>query len=102
MSEYGNVEYLDSIKLTEAANTLNKNLEIFKNQMMTINNQTNALIITWKGKGCEEFEKDFYTVYQQLSDISEIMYELYSSLVDANATYIQTDEELGKKMNMEG
>ena len=30
------------------------------------------------------------------------MYDLYDSLVDADATYVQTDEKIAKSMTMDG
>lgn len=51
--------------------------------------------------GKNQFEKDYNTIYQQLSDIGDIMYELYDALIDAQAAYIQADEEAAKLLTIQ-
>ena len=102
MGKIKGVEFIDSQKLLDAANTIDVCLKDYKNIIKRISTTTNDLLDSWYGEGRTEFEKDYSTVYQQLSDISDIMYDLYDALVDADATYIQTDEELAKGMTMEG
>lgn len=96
------VEYLESQKLLDAANSINECIKEYKGIIKRITNTTNDLLGSWYGEGKTEFEKDYTTIYQQLSDISDIMYDLYDALVDADATYVQTDEEIAKGMTMEG
>lgn len=102
MGKIKGVEFIDSQKLLDAANTIDACLKDYKNIIKRISTTTNDLLDSWYGEGRTEFEKDYSTVYQQLSDISDIMYDLYDALVDADATYVQTDEELAKGMTMEG
>lgn len=96
------VEYLESQKLLDAANSINECIKEYNGIIKRITNTTNDLLGSWYGEGKTEFEKDYTTIYQQLSDISDIMYDLYDALVDADATYVQTDEEIAKGMTMEG
>lgn len=99
---YEGVQYLESQKLLDAANTINECIKEYNEIIKRITNTTNDLLGSWYGEGKTEFEKDYTTIYQQLSDISDIMYDLYDALVDADATYVQTDEEIAKGMTMEG
>lgn len=101
MAKIKGVQYLDTQQLLNAANQINNYLEDYKDIIKEISNTTNNLLDSWYGEGKTEFEKDYSTIYQQLSDISDIMYDLYEALVDADATYVQTDEEIGKAMMME-
>lgn len=96
------VEYLESQKLLDAANSINECIKEYNGIIKRITNTTNDLLGSWYGEGKTEFEKDYTTIYQQLSDISDIMYDLYDALVDADATYVQTDEEIAKGITMEG
>lgn len=96
------VEYLDSQAITDAANKVDAALEKYKNVIKSVSTATTSLTSTWHGEGKKAFEKDYSTIYQQLSDISDIMYDLYDALVDAAATYVQTDEEIAKGLTMEG
>lgn len=95
------VEYLDTQKLLDAANELDSCIEQYKNIIKSITSMTDSLLDDWYGEGKKEFEKDYSTIYQQLTDISDIMYDLYDALVDADATYVQTDEDIAKSITME-
>lgn len=99
---YKGVKYLETQKLLDAANQINKCIEKYNKIIQEISTATVALTDSWHGEGCTEFEKDYSTIYQQLTDISDIMYDLYESLVDSDATYVQTDEDIAKSLTMEG
>ena len=94
------VRFLDSQHLLDATAILKSQIEIYNNVIKNIENKTNDLIDTWYGEGRTAFEKDYSTIYRQLEDISEVMYDLYDSLVDADATYVKTDEEIAKNFTM--
>ena len=66
-----------------------------------VKSTTNDLFLKWQGEGKNQFEKDYNTIYQQLSDIGDIMYELYDALIDAQAAYIQADEEAAKLLTIQ-
>lgn len=102
MGKIVGVQYLDSQVLLDAAKTVDTCLLDYTGAIKRVTNTTNDLLDTWHGEGAKEFEKDFTTIYQQLSDIGEIMSDLYQALVDADATYVKTDEQIAKGMTMEG
>ena len=58
------------------------------------------MITRWTGEGKTQFEKNYNTLYRQLTDIADIMYELYEALIDAEAAYIQADEETAKMLTI--
>lgn len=97
---YTKFEYLDSQKLSDAANKLNTCLEEYKDAIAKISSSTNDLMATWHGSGKTAFEKDYTTIYRQLTDIGDIMYDLYGSLIDSDAIYVETDEEIAKSFTM--
>lgn len=99
---YTGVEYLDTQKLLDAANKVDGCIKEYNEIIKKISTVTSDLIASWYGEGRKEFEKDYSTIYQQLTDISDIMYDLYDSLVDSDATYVQTDEEIAKGLTMGG
>ena len=99
---YTGVEYLDTQKLLDAANKVDACINEYKEIIKKISTATNDLIANWYGEGRREFEKDYSTISQQLTDINDIMYDLYASLVDSDATYVQTDEEIAKSLTMGG
>lgn len=95
------IKYLETQKLVDAANAINRHIATYNTIIRDISNITNTLLFSWHGEGKTEFEKDFSTIYQQLSDISDIMYDLYDAIVDADATYVQTDEDIAKGITKE-
>jgi len=99
---YKGVKYLDSQKLLDAANKIDTCIKDYNEIIKRITTTTNELLSSWHGEGKTEFEKDYSTIYQQLTDISDIMYDLYDSLVDADSTYVQTDEDISKSLTMGG
>lgn len=94
------VRYLETQKLTDAANTLDGCINKYNDVVKDIVSKTDQLLATWMGEGKTAFEKDYSTIYRQLEDISEVMYDLYDALIDAAATYIKTDEEIAKNLTM--
>lgn len=98
----GSVQYLESQKLEDAAKKLDTCVQQYNEIMQKISTTTNELLSSWYGEGRKEFEKDYTTIYQQLSDIGDIMLDLYDSLIDSDAKYIQADEDIAKSMTMGG
>ena len=93
---YTGVEYLDTQKLLDAANKVDGCIKEYKEIIKKISTVTSDLIASWYGEGRKEFEKDYSTIYQQLTVISDIMYDLYDSLVDSDATFVETDVVLAQ------
>ena len=98
----GKVEYIESQKLIDAAKKVDSCIHKYNEVIKKISNDTRNLLESWHGDGKTAFEKDYNTIYRQLTDISDIMYDLYDSLVDADATYVLTDEQIAKSFTMEG
>lgn len=97
---YDGVKYLETQKLLDAANTLNSCIDDYNEIIKRIKDSSDKLMDNWFGEGKKAFEKDYNTIFRQLSDVGDIMLDLYDSLVDADATYVQTDEDLAKNMTM--
>lgn len=53
----------------------------------------------WHGKGAKAFEKKYHALAQQLSDISEQLYELAEVIRNAEDSYIQADMEAAKQLD---
>lgn len=96
------VEYLESQALITAAKQFDDFVKNFNQYIKDINSVTDELLLSWHGEGRTEFEKDYSTIYRQLKDISDVLYELYDALIDADATYVQTDEDIAKSFLAEG
>lgn len=94
------VEHLDTAKFSSTIETFKSGIEEYNDIRNNVEKITNNLFCKWKGEGKEQFEKDYTTVYRQLTDIADILYELYDALIDAQANYIKADEETAKMMTI--
>lgn len=101
MANSGNIEFLETRYLSDAASKLASCIDQYNQVLGDIEKKTAALLIDWHGEGKTAFEKDYTTVYRQLQDISDVMYELRDQLIDAEATYIKTDEEIAKSIEVQ-
>ena len=97
----GSVQYLDTNKFESAISAFNEGIKEYNDSKSTVERITNTLFANWQGEGKTQFEKDYTTLYRQLTDIADIMYELYDALVDAEAAYIKADEEASKLLTIQ-
>lgn len=93
-------DHIVSQTIEDSAKILDAKVKEFDQIISDIQTQTNTLLRSWHGKGRTEFELDYNTIFQQLEDVDDVMYDLYNSLVDATAEYVLADEELAKKMTI--
>lgn len=100
MANGGTVTFLDTNKFSSAISTFKSGIEEYNTIKNGVERTSNSLFANWAGKGKTQFEKDYTTIYQQLADIADILYELYDALVDAQSVYIQADEEAAKMLNI--
>lgn len=101
MADSSNVQHLDTSKFSSTIATFKTGIEEYNRIKNGVKSTTNDLFLKWQGEGKTQFEKDYNTIYQQLSDIGDIMYELYDALIDAQAAYIQADEEAAKLLTIQ-
>ncbi len=94
------VTYLNTKEFNEALEAFKKGIQTYNTIRSNVSATTNTLFLSWFGEGKTQFEKDYTTIYRQLSDISDILYDLYDSMVDAQAEYIRIDEELSKQFTV--
>lgn len=96
----GNVKQLDTEKFNIAVEALKRGVETYNSIKKGVADTTNVLLVQWQGEGKKQFEKDYNTIYRQLTDIGDILYELRDSLIEAQAAYIQADEEAAKMLTI--
>lgn len=54
--------------------------------------------VDWSGKSRTEFDKKAHTVMQQVTDVTESIYEVAEALIDASKSYMQADTDLAKSL----
>lgn len=98
MDSVGSIRELDTDKMNLARLSFESGIKEYISIKTNVELSTTELFLHWKGKGKTQFEKDYTTIYRQLTDIEDILYELYNALIDAESTYISVDQEISKKM----
>lgn len=87
---------LDTKRMDEAAKNCQKLSDKMKNLKEDLEAAEKDLLFSWKGKGRNEFEKQFRLLKQQLGDVSETLMETGEKILTAEQSYIQADTNAAK------
>lgn len=90
------VNFLDSKQIGEVAKTFKKAIEIYQEQKSLIRDTTTDLLGGWYGDARNEFESNYNLFYNKLGDLEDILISYYNNLLDAQETYEDADEQMGK------
>lgn len=90
------VTHLDTVNFDDTRSAYANYITQFEDIVLGVNKAASTMVDNWKGKGRDAFEKDYKQVQINLSDISDIMYDLQEALVNAHVEYIKTDLALSK------
>ena len=90
------VKHLDSERFGEVIKDFENGIKEYERIIDGVKTSTTKLFLFWQGEGKKQFEKDYTKIYRQLEDVSDVLYDLRDALVDAQAAYIKTDEEIAK------
>lgn len=58
-----------------------------------------SIAFNWEGRGSAEFMTSFRMLQQQLSDVTETLFEYSEAIITAEEAYIQTDTETAKGLD---
>ena len=94
------IRKLDTSKMDAAIQAFSDGVKEYNSIRTDVKLATTELFLNWNGKGRTAFEKDYQAIFVQLTDIEDILYELYNSLVDGLSVYISTDQEINKQMTL--
>jgi uncharacterized protein YukE len=97
-SSEGSIRKLDTSKMHSAILSFESGIKEYNDIKTKVELTTTELFLHWQGKGKTQFEKDYTTIYRQLTDIEDILYELYNALIDGESTYVSVDQEISKRM----
>lgn len=91
--------YLDTEKMDqviEKVQGLAKTTETFRQDFSKylVNATTN-----WQGKARNEFDVKSHTIMQQVTDITQTLYDVAEDLLKASTAYMQADTDLAKSMD---
>ena len=92
------IRHLNTSKMDSAIKAFQEGIKEYNDIRTKVELVTTSLFMHWQGKGKKQFEKDYTTIYRQLTDIEDILYELYNALIDGESTYISTDQQISKNI----
>lgn len=90
---------LNTSSMDDAADGCQKLAEKMRGIKQELTSSKDSLIFYWEGKGCNEFEKQYRLLLQQLSDITDNLWETAEKILSAEEAYIQTDTDAAKALD---
>ena len=60
------------------------------------------MVFSWKGNGCNAFEMQFRILLQQLSDITQNLWDKGEEIISAQQAYLQADVDAAKRLAGKG
>lgn len=94
------VKHLDVSGITNAAISFRNEIHTFDDCVISVDKAKKDTLQGWIGKGRNQFETQMGLMMGQLNDISEVLYEIYDALIDAETGYIDVDEETAKQFRL--
>ncbi len=93
----------DFVLNTRSMDTSAKSCQELAERMKTLKDELNAekdnILFFWEGKGCNEFEKQYRLLVQQLSDITDNLWDTGEKILTAEQDYIQADTNAAKALD---
>lgn len=93
------IEYISLKEIGETREAFKKSIKTFEGYVKTVNSAADKLNGSWDGKGSKSFVKEFSLMKTALDDISDILYEVYEAILDAETAYIDADEAVAKQIS---
>ena len=93
------VKYISVGEIGDTRNEFKNSIKTFEGYVREVNKAADDLRVAWSGKGYTQFEHQYALMKRQLDDISDILYEVYEALLDAETAYIDVDEAVAKQIS---
>lgn len=92
------LESYDAIKIINAINAFYDNVRKFDDVANKITVYSELIKAVWEGPAGEMFYNKYETVYGQVVDISDSLYQIYDMLQKAQDAFYQADDQLALSM----
>lgn len=90
---------LNTSSMDKSAEGCHKLAELMQELKVKLNTEKNNALFYWSGKGCNEFQKQYRLLVQQLTDITDNLWETAERILAAEEAYIQTDTNAAKQLD---
>lgn len=87
---------LNTSSMDESAKSCQELAEGMKALKDNLSSAETTLLFYWEGKGCDEFEKQFRLLKEQLGDITDTLMETAEKILTAEERYILADTNAAK------
>ena len=95
------IEYISLQEIGETRDAFQKSIKTFEGYVKSVNTAANTLNQSWDGEGSKSFTKQFSLMKTALDDISDVLYEIYEAILDAETAYIDADEAVAKQISVD-
>ncbi len=98
-SPFGGDFTLDTSNMSSVAESCKNLAERMRKLKQDLDNAKIDAVTKWAGDGCNMFQKKYHYLIQQLSDITDDLFDISESIYNAEDSYIQADMDAAKTMD---
>ncbi len=91
---------INSGLITDTHKQIKEIVESYKNLNLKVNTVTAEVKENWVGKGRNEFESQYQILIKKIDDFGDTLQEIYDALVEAQASYEDTDDTIRQQFVM--
>lgn len=95
------IKKLDTSEMEDTAKAFRDSIKQFGNYCNRMELITQQLLLSWDGKGRNQFETQYRILKGKLADINDELYDIYEELIEAEAAYGEADRKIAKEMRTE-
>lgn len=92
----GSVSKIDTSHFPEALENIKAMANAMEDIVDNLNDRKADLIENWVGKGRNQFEKSYKVILRKIQDGTDITWDVYENLIEAQGRLIQADVDAAK------
>ncbi len=92
----GSVQKIDTSHFPEALESIKAMANAMQDIVDNLNDRKADLIEKWVGKGRNQFEKSYKVILRKIEDGTDITWDIYENLIEAQGRLIQADVDAAK------
>ena len=87
---------IDTSNFPAALDSIKNMAKSMENVVNSLNDYKGEIISSWVGKGRDQFEKSYHIMQRKLKDGSDMTWDIYENLIQAQTELIQADVDAAK------
>ena len=85
--------------MNEAANNCQKLAEMISDYKQEMKNAKDDLMFSWAGKGADEFDCQFRILLQQVTDVSDCLWDMAERIIACYEAYVEADTKAAQQLD---